>query len=191
MRTTLAVSALLIAGCAGIGYVATTDPYQKLGQAQSLVGEDRLLAAEDVIGQALSTFQQRNDIAGMAEAYHAYGNLYKNGLFQDGRWTPKFQELGTWDGTYTKSIANFSKAQQLFEQSADEIGAVKCLVGAGNAYSLRNDKPKACALYREALTRYRNAKGTGQPLKAHPILTGYADIGALTEAFIAKERCGT
>ncbi len=181
----------LLVGCTGIGHISTSDPYGKLSQAQALVAEDRLLLAEDVIGQALRQFREAEDIVGMAEAHHAFGNLYKNGLYQDGRWTAQFQKLGTWDGSYQKSIDNFARAQELFEEAGDEIGAVKCLIGGGNAWSLRGDRGKACALYAEALDRYRAAKDSGRPLRDHPILTGYADIGWLAEAFMVQDECSS
>lgn len=193
MKTTGAIwiLAFLLPACTGIGYIATSDPYKKLSQAQSLVTEDRLLLAEDVIGQALAQFQETGDLAGMADAYHAYGNLYKNDLYHDGRWTAKFKQLGTYDGTYTKSIVNFQKAQALFEQSGDEVGVAKCLMGIGNVYSIRNEASQACAYYGEALGRFRKAKESGKPLKNPQMLTGYTDVGALTEAFMKRQGCGT
>jgi tetratricopeptide (TPR) repeat protein len=193
MRAIGAISILVVflSACTGIGYIATSDPYKKLGQAQSLVEEDRLLLAEDVIGQALAQFQESGDLLGMADAYHAYGNLYKNDLYHNGRWTQAFKQRGTYDGTYTKSIVNFQKAQALFEQLGDEVGVAKCLMGIGNVYSIRNEVSQACAYYGEALERFRKAKASGKPLATPQMLTGYADVGALTEAFMEKQGCGT
>ncbi len=191
MQLIVLIVLLLLAGCTGIGYIATSDPYGKLAQAQSMVQEDRLLLAEDVIGQALATFEKQGNVAGMADAYHAYGNLYKNDLYQNGRWTAYFQKHGTWDGTYMKSIDNFTKARDLFDQTGDDVGVAKSLIGIGNAYSARHESVKACAAYGEAVARYRSAEQSGKPLVTHQMLTGYPDVGALAEAFIANEPCGT
>lgn len=181
--------ALLAGGCTGIGHISTSDPYGKLGQAQALVAEDRLLLAEDVIGQAMERFRQSGDIEGMAEAHHAYGNLYKNDLYQNGRWTSQFQKLGTWDGSYQKSIDQFFAAGKLFAEAGDEIGVVKSLIGTGNAHGLRGEREAACEHYLEARRRHRQAIDSGQPLRDHPILTGYPDIETLLQGFIADANC--
>lgn len=69
-----------------------------------------------MIGQALEIFEVDGNKAGMAVAYHAYGNLYKNDLYINGRWTAKFKQLGTYVGTCGKSIDNFDKCEDLFEE---------------------------------------------------------------------------
>ena len=86
MRRTVAMGLViaLLGGCAELG-VATSDPNGKIKQAYSLMSEDRLLLAEDLLHQSLITFQQSDDKPGMAETYHAFGNFYKNELYVNGR----------------------------------------------------------------------------------------------------------
>jgi len=186
----LATLAIVTAGCTGVGYIATSDPKQKITQSYQLMAEDRMLLAEDVIGQALEIFESQGDKAGMAEAYHAYGNLYKNDQYINGRWTTKFKELGTYDGTYSKSIENFAKCEKLYEDIGDGAGAAKCLLGAGNAHGARGDRQSSCQLYERALSRYENAKQTEEGFVEPRMLTGYANMGELISAFIEHAPCG-
>ena len=179
-----------MAGCTGIGYLATSDPYKKLGQANSMMAEDRTLLAEDVIGQAMKIFVANGDKKGMAWAYLMYGNLYKNYYYHNGKWTPKFEEMGTYDGTYMKSIHNFEKAQELFDKEGDDMGVVNSLLGIGNAYGLRNERAKSCDYYQQALSRYRTAKQQGKISNDYVVnQPNYSNIGEMIEAFIKKDNC--
>ena len=190
VRYTITILAALLVGCSGVGHVATSDPNRKIHQAYSLMSEDRLLLAEDMIRQALVSFEIAGDRSGMAEAYNAYGNLYKNDLYINGRWKTKFKELGTYDGTYMKSIENFSKCQDLYKQIGDGSGEAKCLLGIGNAYSLRDEPEYACDYYKKSLARYNDAKQAGSNFKEPQMLTGYKNMGELVKAFIKEEGCG-
>ncbi|MES9970278.1 MAG: hypothetical protein ABW092_09605 [Candidatus Thiodiazotropha sp.] len=189
MRYTIIILVVLQIGCSGIGYVATSDPNHKIRQAYSLMAEDRLLLAEDMIRQAMVSFESAGDKPGMAEAYHAYGNLYKNGLYINGRWKAKFEEMGTYDGTFMKSITNFSKCQDLYAEIGNGFGEAKCLLGGGNAYSLKGEAEKACDYYKKSLAAYNTAKQDGSNFQEPQMLTGYANLGELVEAFIKTEDC--
>lgn len=185
MRTIVVVLLLsAIIGCTGVGFVATSDPNKKLAQANALMDQDRALLAEDVIKQALEIFQKDGDELGMADAYHTYGNLYKHTSYHV-TWAAKFKELGTYDGTYMKSISNYEKAIKLFEKNNEETGVVKCLVGIGNAYAGRGENEKECKYYKEALSRYQSAKKEGR-LNREPVIFDkrYNNLGELIEAFI-------
>jgi tetratricopeptide (TPR) repeat protein len=195
MRPTIPnVSVIMIAllvGCSGIGYIATSDPYVKIRQTYSLISEDRLLLAEDLLQQALVKFKETGDEAGMAEAYHAFGNLYKNEFYVHGRWSATFKQRDMYDGTYTKSLDSFEKCRDLYKQLGDGSGEAKCLVGAGNAYDLRGDRDKACEYYQQSLKTYIAAKQAGGNFKEPQMLTGYANMGVLIEAFMKNDGCGT
>ncbi len=190
MRYTIIILTGLLVGCSGVGHVATSDPNRKISQAYSLMSEDRLLLAEDMIRQAFVCFEAAGDKSGMAEAYHAYGNLYKNDLYINGRWKAKFKEMGTYDGTYMKSINNFSLCQGLYSQIGNGFGEAKCLLGTGNAYGAKGETEKACDYYKKSLAAYNGAKQTGSNFKEPQMLSGYANMGELVKAFIKKDGCG-
>lgn len=186
----ITVVLLLLTGCAGVGLVATSDPKEKLQQADYLMMQDRPALAELTIKDAMRIFQEKGDELGMADAYHAYGNLYKDDSYH-GKWAAFFKKEGTYDGTYMKSIENFNKAMVLFQKHSEESGVVKCLLGIGNAYGLRNEKAKSCEYYRQSLSRYDKAKKEGN-LKVEPVMHDkrYKNMGELIEAFI-KNYCET
>lgn len=190
MRYAINILTAFLVGCSGVGHVAISDPNRKIRQAYSLMSEDRLLLAEDMIRQAMVKFESAGDKPGMAEAYHAYGNLYKNDLYINGRWKEKFKEMGNYDGTYMKSIDNFAKCQDLYVEIGNGFGEAKCLLGAGNAYGLKGETVKACDYYKRALVAYNTAKQNGSNFQEPQMLTGYANMGELVKAFIKKEECG-
>ncbi len=179
-----------LSGCAGIGLMATSDPYRKLQQADYLMSQERAALAEFTIKDALVIFERNHDELGMAETYHSFGNLYKNDSYH-GKWAEYFKKAGTYDGTYMRSIDNFTKAMELFRKHSEESGVVKCLLGIGNAYGLRGERGKSCDYYDQALERYKKAKQAGQ-LKNEPFTLNpyYKNMGELIEAFI-KYECGT
>jgi len=91
-----------------------------------------------------------------------------------------------------KSINNFIKSKEVYESADNEMGAVKSLVGAGNAYHLRNEDIKSCKYYKEALTRYDNGKNSGTITKEPVIFDKrYKNMGDIIQAFINREKCNT
>jgi tetratricopeptide (TPR) repeat protein len=174
----------VLSGCAGIGVVATSDPYKKLAQADAMMNQDRSAMAELLIGDALKVFVEKNDEAGIADAYNAYGNLYKHPSYH-GKWKPTFEKLGTYDGTYQKSIDYFNKARDIFEKRNDVTGVSKSLLGIGNVYGIKNDREKSCQYYNKALDHYNSGKEQGL-IKAEPVMNDrrYKNLGELIKAFI-------
>ncbi len=181
---------LLLTCCAGVGLVATSDPKEKLRQADYLMMQNRAALAELTIRDAMKIFRKNNDELGIADAYHSYGNLYKDNSYH-GKWAAFFKKEGTYDGTYMKSIENFNMAMVLFENHSEDSGVVKCLIGIGNAYGLRNEKEKECENYNRALSRYKKSKEEGK-IKVEPVIHDkrYKNMGELIEAFI-KYNCKT
>ncbi|OGS15758.1 MAG: hypothetical protein A2251_08730 [Elusimicrobia bacterium RIFOXYA2_FULL_47_53] len=153
-----------------------------------MMSQGRVPMAEDLIGQAVIIFKKNANENGLADAYHEYGNLYKHDSYHN-KWSNYYKQKGTYDGTYIKSIDNYKKAVELFDRLEDESGVVKCLMGIGNAYSLRGEKDKALEYYKDALGRYNMAKKGGR-IKVEPIMNNpnYKNMGELLEAFINEER---
>ncbi len=175
---------LLLSGCAGIGVAATSDPYQKLDQADAMMAQDRAAMAESLISDALKVFEEKNDAAGIADAYHAYGNLYKHPSYH-GKWKPTFEKLGTYDGTYQKSIDYFNKAKEIFENKKDATGVSKSLFGIGHVYGIKNERETSCQYYSKALARYRSGKEQDL-VETEPVMNDrkYKNLGELIQAFI-------
>lgn len=177
----------LLSGCAGIGVVATSDPYQKLDQADAMMAQDRAAMAESLISDALKVFEEKNDVAGIADAYHAYGNLYKHPSYH-GKWKPTFEKLGTYDGTYQKSIDYFNKSKEIFEGKKDATGVSKSLFGIGHVYGIKNEREISCQYYSKALARYRSGKEQDL-VETEPVMNDrkYKNLGELIQAFIHQD----
>jgi tetratricopeptide (TPR) repeat protein len=186
----ISIILLGLTACTGIGYVATSDPNKLIDQAYSLRAEDRLLLAEDVIRQAVEIAEEQEDTSAMARAYLAYGNLYMSDLYINGRWKAKFKKLGTYDGTYMKSIENFSKCQDLYKQIGNGSGEATCLAGIGRAYAMRGETDNACDYFKKSLATYNSAKQAGGNFEEWGGGTRYANFGELIKADINKEECG-
>ena len=172
----------LLSGCAGIGVTATSDPAEKLNQAERMQNENRPVMAETLILESIKIYEGNNDILGLAEAYHAYGNLHKNSIVQ--------QYKTIYDPTYMKSINSFKKSKELFQQANSEIGVVKSLVGIGMCYSMRQEREKACPYYEDALSKYKSGKENGKITKEPTIfIQGYDNFGSIVEQIIKQEEC--
>ena len=173
---------VILNGCSGIGVPSTSNPDIKLQQAERMIYENRPLMADTLISQSIEMYKENKDTEGLAEAYHAYGNLYKNYIIQP------YKTI--YDPTYMKSINSFQKAKKLFEQSKSEIGIVKSLVGIGMGYSIRNESNTACQYYDEALLKYNNGKRNGTITKDPQIfIKGYKNFGEIIEKILKQAKC--
>jgi len=191
MKSLVIFTFIFLSGCAGVGLMSTSDPDVKIQQAYRMMNEDRGLMAEDLVRQAMVIYIKDKNTLGMAEAYHTYGNLYKNSAYH-GKSSATFKKQGTYDGTYMKSINNFEKSKEAYEQAGNEVGAVKSLVGMGNAYHLRNEDTKACKYYELALSRYNTGTANGV-ITNEPVIFDkrYKNMGDIINAFINREKCST
>src|SRR5436190_669032 len=108
-----------LAGCAGVGVVATDDPAAKLHDAAYLYSKaGRPLIAERLIRQAIDLYEKNNDQLGLAEAYRQYGLFFLSPSIQ--KWNKVYRDSGfldksaTFDTRYAKSIEYFEKAAAIY-----------------------------------------------------------------------------
>lgn len=67
---------VLLAACAGVGVIESSDPYVKLDQAEYLFSRaGRPIPAEKLIFEAMAIFRDRNDYRGLGHAYREYAGL--------------------------------------------------------------------------------------------------------------------
>ncbi|MDT8375360.1 MAG: hypothetical protein RQ867_01345 [Mariprofundaceae bacterium] len=156
----LVILTSLLTACGAMGYVKTNDPAVKTQQAYSLMSQDRFLMAEDYLLSALRILKENPNRGVEADVHFSLGNLYKNEGYH--RHRTQFERLGTYDGTYIKSINHFQKAKELFESVNSEVGVAKSLLGLGGAYGLSGDEKRGCAALRSALKVYNTAKSEGR-----------------------------
>ena len=180
MKLVAIFTIILLTGCAGVGLVATSDPDVQIQQSYQMMDQGRYPMAKDLIRQAIATYKQEQNILGLAESYHALGNLYKNPIDKGG------------NADYAKSTKYFEKSKEYYEKANNEIGAIKTLVGVGNSYHLRKKDTTACQYYDEALSRYTTGKTNGTITKEPVILDQrYKNTGDVINAFMLREKCST
>lgn len=171
-----------LGGCLAFGVPYTSDPSKKLSQSYYLMSQNRFIPAERIIGEVLETYKERNDEAGMAEAYHTFGNLYKN----NGLSTPSnkqyYQSSGIYEKRFDLSKDYFEKAASLYEKQQDFMGLTKSNFGIANAYWGLKNKEKTCEYYDKSLEVYNKGK-KNNPNVQLPILTGYKDAREMIEHF--------
>ncbi|MGD9850993.1 MAG: hypothetical protein AB7T38_06985 [Nitrospirales bacterium] len=138
--------------------------------------------------EALETFKEKNDEGGMAEAYHTFGNLYKN----SGVSTPPNQ--GHLEGKFTfsermeLSKGYFEKAAQIYDHQHDFMGLTKSYFGIASVYGIQGEKFLACEWLEKSLEAYNNGVEK-DPNARLPILGGWKDAREMIEAFKKKWSC--
>ncbi len=155
--------AVVLAGCAGVGVVATTDPYRKLADANHLFDQqDRPLLAEVLIREAITICEDSRDQPCLAEAYRTYGFFFRSASI-DGKWNVHYRKNGfleksaTFDTRYAKSIEYFEKARQIFAQ-IERIDILSNInLNMGFTYELMGRRDAACRAFEESVDNNREA----------------------------------
>lgn len=153
LKTLFVLIVLLLLGCSAAMVPYTSDPSKKLDQAYALMDAGRPLPAENLIDEALAIYQKEGNEIGMAEAYHAYGNLYKTNVYYT---FPRVSERRV--KTKEEAVGYFQKALDLYVKNNDYIGVAKCQFGMGQVYWVVGKKTEACTTLDESLASYNKAK---------------------------------
>lgn len=107
----------LLAGCAGVGVVATSDPHVKLSEAYYLYTyQGRALIAERLIWEAMEIFRERQDFHGLGHAHREYADLLLSSSIA--RWEKVFREDGFRDSTVTFEN-RFEKAKEYYARALE------------------------------------------------------------------------
>jgi hypothetical protein len=161
---------LIVAGCAGVGVVESSDPQTKLSDATALFDrEDRPLVAERLIREAISICASKSDQSCLADAYRTYGFFFRSPSVT--HWSKQYIETGfldasaTFDNRYSKSIEYFEKARSLYLQLGRFDALTNVDLNMGFTFDRMEDHKSACRAFddsgnanRENLRRNPNAK---------------------------------
>jgi tetratricopeptide (TPR) repeat protein len=185
----LTIAAVTIAGCAGVGVVATDDPAAKLRDATYLFDrQDRPLIAERLIREAIVSYQSNNDQLGLAEAYRTYGFFFRSRAI-NGKWGNYYRKNGfldrsaTFDTRYDKSIEYFEMARQLFAESKRFDALTNVDLNIGFTYIAMGNRLAACRAFDRSLEN--NQENIRQIPDAAPNLpVGFGSY----EEFIADQK---
>lgn len=153
--------AALISACSGVGIPATDDPYAKLSQAEQLYsGPGRAAQARRLLNEAIATFQEKGDDAGLAAANRQYGFLARLGGARDDvilirnsnpTTVPPREDLDLSDDYFKRSADLFSRTNR-----PDMASNVYYNLGV-NSY-FRGDRAQTCAYMDKALNASRQAE---------------------------------
>jgi tetratricopeptide (TPR) repeat protein len=152
---------VVLAGCAGVGVVATSDPAAKLHDAGYLYDRaDRPLIAERLIREAIEIYEKNNDQLGLAEAYLEYGFFFRSRSIE-GKWNTFYRENGfldksaSFDTRYAKSIEYFERARAIFSEYKRFDVLTNVNHNMGFTYELMGNSKAACAAFERALESNR------------------------------------
>ncbi len=150
---------ILLSGCDAALVLHTSDPGQKLCNAYEMMEPNgRFIPAKRFIEEAEKIYKEKGDKQGLAEAYHAFGNLYKHGPV--GKLENKYRD-------YDLSRQYFERAYNIYDELGDDMGRAKCLLGISQ--TLQNDKIKECEYLKKSLEVYYEGKKKN-PSAEMPIL---------------------
>lgn len=178
------IGLLLLAGCAGVGIVATSDPDQKMRDADYLWSrEDRPLPAERLMAEAIEIYQKRGDLRAQGNAYRAYGNLLlSQSLTKWGFHNMNFHDQTVPDVTYEnrrdKALEYFKKALEVYQKYEQVPLAAKQYDELTNLYYLiawtyngLDDHNNSCKYFDKSLAAY--AENIRLNPTAKPISPGF------------------
>lgn len=193
MKFSGTVICLLLAGCAGFGVVAQSDPAAKLSDANHLLyQQNRPLIAERLIREAIEIYQQNGDEIGLANAYRAYGFFFRADAIE-GKWSNHYRKAGflekpaSFETRYEHSLQYFDKAGRIYaaHKRFDQLTNVTFNTGITQVLSGRFRA--ACRAFDTSLENMRD--NLAQNPEAKPIVpAGFANYEQFIEQ--TKKRYG-
>lgn len=153
---------VIIAGCAGVGIVAMSDPAAKLRDAGDLFDrQNRPLIAERLIHEAIESYQKNNDQLGLADAYRTYGYFFRSSAIE-GEWSKYYRENGfldksaSFDARYGKSIEYLEKARTIFAEYKRFDALTNVNLNIGFTYEVMGYGAAACEAFDRSLENNRD-----------------------------------
>jgi tetratricopeptide (TPR) repeat protein len=190
---------LLLASCAGVGIVASSDPLTKLNDAQVLFSQkNRPVPADKLINEAIAIYQSKDDAHGLGNAYREYGDFLRSQAVAN--WEPQYRRNGFFDRSVTFDN-RLDKAREFYGKALEAYaGAVPQLTEKGRYDALTNiyfnmawvhlalnQKQQACESFERTLKAYD--QNMQHYPSANPIFT--PGFNSLPEALqSARQRAG-
>jgi hypothetical protein len=132
MSARLLAAVFFLSGCAGVGIVSTSDPGEKLNDAEVLfLKKNRPVPAEKLIQEALVIYQERDDSHGLGNAHREYGDLLRSPAVAS--WEPSYRKSGgfldksiTFDNRLKKASEHYATALEYYRRAEQqELAASK------------------------------------------------------------------
>jgi len=189
---------LLLAGCAGVGIVSTSDPLTKLNDAAYLfTRQDRPYPAERLIREAISIYKEQNDSHGLGNAYREYGDLLRSNtvvrhLDIGGNFYGVNGDKVTKENRIQKSSEYYSKALDYYVIAEKQRRDEKRFDALTNVYYnmawchyLLNEHDKACCYFDKSVDAYN------ENIRRNPSATQYvapSSVGSVLEVVASDKR---
>lgn len=186
---------VLVAGCAGVGVVQSSDPLAKLNTAETLFMEqDRPLVAEKLIREAIAIYQERDDPHGLGNSHREYADLLRSGSVS-GKWENYYRKNGFQDTSvtfenrltkakeyYTKALNYYASAERRFQKSERFDMLTNVYYNMANTSFFLEDPVNACKYYERALGAY------DESIRRNPSVQPYSPSGTVAELIWKKKR---
>jgi tetratricopeptide (TPR) repeat protein len=180
--------------CAGIGVIETSDPAQKLRDAEVLFSQkDRPLIAERLIREALSISELQNNELGVANAYRTYGFFFRSSSVS-GSWAEYYRKHGflepsvAWGTRLDASIRFFHQAVEIYDRLSRFDASTNVYLNMGHTYTLMQDREHACAAFSKALDTYHENLHVN-PSARPQTPPGFSSFEEFVNKVRADERC--
>jgi len=176
----------LLAGCAGVGMVYTSDPHQKLENATVLYEQqNRPLAANRLFMEVISTCEESKDRICLARAWENYGAFLRSETVE--RWENEHGKGAFPADRYDQSAVYFGKAATTLFELQYYGNAANAYLDQAKSYEMAQRTTEACAAYLKTLDPFK--KNYEEYLAKHPGAKPYTPAGFTSyEEFINAQR---
>ena len=163
-------------GCSAAGVVYTSDPYKKLNNAYALMNQGRPIPAERSAKEALASYAESNNKAGVAESHIFFGQLYKHKSYE--LFDTSARQINE-ESSRDKSIYHSQKAVDIYTDLGNYTQAAKAKFALANGY-VKKDKATACRLYDESVMDFTKGKrlNTTEGFKFNPKFKSFESMVA-------------
>jgi len=155
----LAIGFSALVGCSAAGVVASSDPQQKLADADALLDQGRPLPAERLIAEAVQRCTAAGDQLCLADAYRGYGLFFMSSALasQKDRYTTQgFRDTtATYEQRYVKANEYLEKSRAINAHAGRFEVVTNLNLNRGFAYEMAGDKSAACQAYVDSLAASR------------------------------------
>ena len=170
----------LLAGCVGVGVIATSDPIAKIHDANYLyTRQNRPLIAERLIWEAMEILRERQDFHWLGNAHREYADLLLSSSVV--RWRTAYSKYGfrdrtvTFAGRFEKAKEYYSRARKLYWRAEPSLKTNQVYDSLVNLYynmayvSFRlGDTEVTCRFLEKAVDAY--AEGITQDSDTKPYI---------------------
>jgi tetratricopeptide (TPR) repeat protein len=197
-KMAIALGAVILCSCAGVGIVASPDPLVKLNDAEYLfTHQNRPVPAESLILEAMAIYQKRDDPHGLGNANREYADFLKSQAVIN--WERAYSRNGffdqsvTFDNRLEKASEHYTKALEYYRVAETrEIAAggydhlTNVYYNMGWSHLALGEKEEACTDFDRALQAY--SENMRRNPAAHP---QGSKVGTVPETVAAaKKRAG-